>query len=100
MIVTALGTASLGALSACQQARPAGTPERAGQAARLQALTLQAYGDTTVAQQYEQVAAVFNQQYQGRYRVTTTIFPFSEYIDKTVSMVVAGNSPDVFNTWA
>ncbi len=92
--------ALLGTLSACQQRRPARMSEQTAPSAPFVELTLQAYGDTTVAQQYEQVAAAFNQQHQGRFRVTTTIFPFGEYIDKTISMVVAGNPPDVFNTWA
>ncbi len=64
-------------------------------------LTLSGYGDAAnVMQRYKAVAAKFDEQFAGRYRMEPILSSFSTYIDKTLTMLSSGTAPDVFNVWA
>jgi len=64
-----------------------------------QTLTLSGY-DTVEKGDLDAVAAKFNAQFAGRYKLEPSIIPYDTYIDKTIAMLSSGTPPDVLNLWA
>ena len=88
-------------LAACGAAGPGGTESAdkpsAGPAADL---SLIAYGDQVIQQQYDEIARAFGQRAAGRYTLTPTIVTFAEYIPKVTTMFASDTAQDVVNMWA
>jgi multiple sugar transport system substrate-binding protein len=82
-----------------------GAPDReagrdTGGAQRRVDLTLMAYGDQVIQQQYEGIARALEGRFAGRYTLSPTIVAFAEYIPKATAMFASDTAPDVVNTWA
>ncbi|HEV7215838.1 MAG TPA: hypothetical protein VGP33_12025 [Chloroflexota bacterium] len=100
-VVTTTSTPTTAGTQAATSAAP--TASSATSAVKQGGKTLTLSGNVNAAdtqQRYDAVAAKFNDQFAGKYRLEPIITPFASYIDKTLTMLSSGTPPDVLNVWA